>query len=124
MKLTHDEFAKVVQEALSDIPDHLREYMANVVVDVEAMPSREELDEVGIEDATEVLGLYHGTPLTEWGDDLAPQLPDRITIFQENLESMCETREELIEEIRTTVFHEIGHYFGLDEDDLEELGYE
>lgn len=124
MKLAESEFARVVEEALRDIPESLRDYMANVVIDVEPRPSQEDLEEAGIEDPSELLGMYHGTPLTEWSTEMAPHLPDRITIYHKNLEAICETREELIEQIRTTVFHEVGHYFGLDEDDLEELGYE
>jgi predicted Zn-dependent protease with MMP-like domain len=124
MKLNESEFTKVVEEALKEIPESLRHYMADVVIDVEPRPSRSDLDEVGIDDPTELLGMYHGTPMTEWSSDMSPRLPDRITIYHKNLEAICETREELIEQIRTTVFHEVGHYFGLDEDDLEALGYE
>lgn len=124
MRLTEDEFAAIVEEALAEIPVALADFMDNIIVDVEPMPSRHDLNEVGIDDPTELLGLYHGTPITERGDDGVIPMPDRITIYQRNLEAVCESREELIEQIRTTVFHEVGHHFGLDEDDLEELGYE
>lgn len=124
MRLTESQFAEAVEEALRDIPPPLQPFMEDIVVDVEPMPSREDLDEMGIDDPTELLGLYHGTPLTERGLEDGVQLPDRITIYQRNIERMCETRDELIEEIRTTVFHEVGHHFGLDEDELEELGYD
>lgn len=124
LKLSDDEFAELVREALRDIPDALMEFMANIVVDVEPRPSREDLEAVGIDDPTELLGLYHGTPLTERMADDGVHLPDRISIYKKNLEMMCDSREELIEQIRTTVFHEVGHYFGLDEDELEALGYD
>ena len=79
---------------------------------------------VGVDDPTELLGLYHGTPLTERSIEEGFSMPDRIVLYQRNIEDMCETKDEVIEEIRTTVLHEIGHHFGLDEDDLEELGYD
>jgi predicted Zn-dependent protease with MMP-like domain len=73
----------------------------------------------------DILGLYVGVPLEEKGPELAPTaLPDRILIFRENLCGMCTSRDELVDEIRITVLHEIGHHFGLDEDRLAELGYD
>jgi len=123
MKLTSDEFAALVKEALTDVPPGLAKYLDEIVVEVEPVPDRRTLAELDIDDPTELLGMYHGTPLTERHWDDGPQLPDRITIYQRNLEQMCETREEVIEEIRTTVFHEVGHHFGMDEDDLEKLGF-
>lgn len=77
-----------------------------------------------VDDPTELLGMYHGTPLTEREFGLDGILPDRVVIYQRNLEAMCETREEIVEQIRITVLHEVGHHFGLDEDDLAELGYD
>ena len=88
------------------------------------MPSSEDLEEMGIDDPAELLGLYHGTPLTERSVEFAGALPDRITIYQRNIERICRSRREIVEEIRTTVLHEIGHHFGLDEDDLFDVGYD
>lgn len=123
MKLSPDEFAALVQEALTDVPPDFARYLEEIVVDVEPMPDRRTLADMEIDDPTELLGMYHGTPLTERNLEDPFHLPDRITIYQRNLERLCESREELIEQIRTTVLHEIGHHFGLDEDDLDELGY-
>jgi predicted Zn-dependent protease with MMP-like domain len=124
MRLSAREFEAVVQQALTDIPERLARYLQDVCVDIERMPSRDDLEAAGIEDPEELLGMYHGTPLTERGLEQDMHLPDRITIYQRNLERLCDNREELILEIRLTVFHEIGHHFGLDEDELAELGYE
>jgi predicted Zn-dependent protease with MMP-like domain len=124
MKLSVDEFGKLVDAAMAEIPPPLQRYLENVIVEVEAMPSGEDLAEVGIDDPTELLGLYHGTPLTERGVEFAGALPDRITIYQRNIEQICRSRREIVEEIRTTVLHEIGHHFGLGEDDLFDVGYE
>jgi len=123
MKLTSDEFATLVQRALADIPERFAEYLRDLTVDVEPLPDRRTCREMGIDDPEELLGLYHGTPLTERSVEQSLQLPDRITLYQRNIESVCETEEEIIDEIRLTVLHEVGHHFGLDEDDLDELGY-
>lgn len=124
MRVSTDEFERLVREAIAEIPESLRSLLDNVVVDVESSPSAEDLAELGIDDPTELLGLYHGTPLTERGVELELQLPDRVTIYQRNIEELCETPKEIVEQIRTTVLHEIGHYFGMDEDDLFDVGYD
>ena len=80
--------------------------------------------DAGVDNQQNLLGLYRGTPLTSRSVEQDTHLPDRITIYQRNIERMCGTRAEIIHEIRRTVFHEVGHHFGLDEDDLAELGYE
>ena len=85
-------------------------------------PSRQFLTEYDVPE--DLLGLYMGVPLEEASQGRMAPLPDRIVIFRDNLCAMCATREELIDEIRVTVLHEIGHHFGMDEDQLEELGYD
>ena len=93
------------------------------MVEVRGRPDRAFMREYDVPD--DLLGLYLGVPLEDKGpgQDSSP-LPDRIVIFRDNLCEMCESRAELIDEIRITVLHEIGHHFGLDEDRLEDLGYE
>ena len=124
MKVSVEEFERLVVEAIGEIPEKLRSYLDNVVVDIEPAPRAEDLVGLEIDDPTELLGLYHGTPLTERSVELEMQLPDRVTIYQRNIEQICETPREIIEQIRTTVLHEIGHYFGMDEDDLFDVGYD
>lgn len=124
MKLSVDEFAELVDEALSNIPDGLREYMADVTVDIEPRPDRETCADMELDDPSELLGLYQGIPLTDRGLEHDLQLPDRIVIYQRNIERCCRTREEIMRQVLTTVFHEVGHHFGLDEDALEKLGFE
>ncbi len=125
IRISHEEFDQAVESALASIPDQFRSYIENVVVEVHERPSAKLLRDEEIDgEPDEILGLYLGTPV---GHDLleaAPQLPDRVLIFRANLCDLCESREELIEEIRITVLHEIGHHFGMDEDRLEELGYD
>lgn len=119
----------MVQDALDSIPAEFKPHLENVMIEVCDRPTRDMLDDNGFEGdpeaETELLGLYIGTPLEDRGID-TPQvlLPDRVLIFRKNLCEMCESREELLDEIRVTVLHEIGHHFGMDEDRLEELGYD
>ena len=76
-------------------------------------------------DPTETLfGLYTGTPLTERSSSYGMVLPDKITLYQRSIEEVCRTKGEIQEQIRTTLLHEIGHHFGLSEDELEEAGYQ
>jgi predicted Zn-dependent protease with MMP-like domain len=102
-----------VRAALDELPPHIAEALQNVAVVVE--------DE-NAEDS-DLLGLYHGVPLPERGD-MAGALPDTISIYRVPLEESFPDPDELREEIRITVLHELGHYFGLDEDRLAELGYD
>ncbi len=119
LRLSRAEFEWAVARALDSLPPHIAAYLENVAVVVEEQPSEEELREVGLDPETETLfGLYQGVSLPERGADYGLALPDRIVIYRVPLLQECETREELIQEIRDTVVHEIGHYFGLDEDDL------
>lgn len=124
IRLEPSAFADLVAKAMRSIPDAFRPYLEDIVVEVEPMPSMEDLEEMDIDDPTELLGLYLGTPLTERSIEEMPRLPDRVLIYQRNIESLCDTREEVVDEVRRTVLHEVGHHFGLDEDDLEELGYD
>jgi len=124
VRLSPEEFATLVEEALADIPPGLAHYLKDVVVDVEPMPDRQTCRSVGVRDRTELLGLYLGTPLTERGLNTDSMMADRIVIYQRNIERLCRSRAEIIEQVRTTVFHEVGHHFGLSEEDLEALGYE
>ncbi|MBI5866331.1 MAG: metallopeptidase family protein [Planctomycetes bacterium] len=117
------EFEQVVQAALAEVPAEFKPHMDNVMVEVRGRPDPRLMEEYDVPD--DLLGLYVGTPLDERSlDSHQPVLPDRILIFRDNLCEMCESREELIDEIRITVLHELGHHFGLDEDRLEELGYD
>ena len=117
------DFDRAVQQALDEVPDEFRPHLENVVIEVRGRPDLAFQREHDVPD--DLLGLYVGVPLEDKGPELAPTpLPDRIVIFRDNLCGMCESLDELIDEIHITVLHEIGHHFGLDEDRLEELGYE
>lgn len=115
------EFERAVQEAVDSVPDEFRPYLENVMFEIRGAPDARFMAEHDVPD--DLLGLYVGTPIEDRVLGADEPLPDRIFIFRDNLCDMCETREELIEEIRITVLHEIGHHFGLDEERLDELGY-
>lgn len=124
MKLSENEFAGLVRKAMENIPANFAAYLEEIVIDVEGMPDAAACREGGVDDPRELLGIYIGTPLTERTVEDSLRLPDRIVLYQRNIERECRTKEEVIEEIRTTVLHEVGHHFGLDEDDLFEVGYD
>jgi len=115
-------FSRLVDEALNSIPDALWERLDNVEVIVRLRPTREELDDAGIEPGHTLLGLYHGHALTHRGDSYNMALPDQIYIYQEPIEQICRSDEEVVEQVRTTVLHEIAHHFGIDDERLHELG--
>ena len=114
-------FERLVRRALGTVPEKFRAYLENVDVIVEDWPSSDQLAGHLVDDSHLLLGLYEGVPLTERADYLTI-LPDRITIFQGSIEAICATNEEIVEEIRTTVIHEVAHHFGIDDERLHELG--
>jgi predicted Zn-dependent protease with MMP-like domain len=114
-------FRRLVDEALLTIPDEFRDAMTNIAIVVEDEPTPLQLDEVGIEAPDTLFGLYEGTPLTErqWSHDVA--LPDKITLFQGPIEDASEDEDDMVVAIGETLIHEIGHYFGLSEEEIEEI---
>ena len=115
------QFERLVREALSQVPDELRARLDNVDLVVEDWPSPGQLVGSGIDDGQYLLGLYEGVPLTE-RYDYGMVLPDKITLFQKPIEGVCSTDEEVINEVRDTVVHELAHHFGIDDDTLEDIG--
>jgi predicted Zn-dependent protease with MMP-like domain len=115
-------FENLVDQAIRDLPAEFRKKLENVVVIVEDRPPEAFLDDLEITSGDTLFGLYEGTPLTERGFD-TPLHPDRIWIFQGPIEEECESEEEIREEIKTTIVHEVAHFFGLDDQYLNELGY-
>lgn len=106
-------FDELVSEALDLIPPKLADALDNVVVLVEARNDEE----------PDLLGLYHGIALTERDSWYAGSLPDTITIYREAILQMCDTEEQVVEEVAITVIHEVAHHFGIDDDRLHELGW-
>ncbi len=113
--MTVEDFEALVGEALDEVPPELARLMNNVAVFVEDEPPPDEPD---------LLGWYEGTPLTERDSSYAGVLPDRIVIFRGPILRMCDSADDVIDEVHITVVHEIAHHFGIDDDRLHELGYD
>jgi predicted Zn-dependent protease with MMP-like domain len=113
------EFEALVREALDTLPDPYAGFMENVAVVVEEKAPREVLDDLEIDDENDLLGLYHGLSLDkESFFQAGGQLPARISIYRKPILRLCRTRDEVVQEVRDTVVHEIGHHFGLDDDEM------
>lgn len=124
MKLAAKEFDRIVKRAIRRIPPQIRDHLENLVISVRKRPSPALLREMDLPRGESLLGLFQGTPIIE-KSIISPSLfPDTILLFQEPLEQMCETIEELEEEIEITVVHEVAHFIGMSEEKLAELGYE
>jgi predicted Zn-dependent protease with MMP-like domain len=119
--MKREQFERLVVEAVTLIPKRFRREMKNLALVVEDEPSAELLEEMEIEPPDSLYGLYQGTPLPErtWG--YGNTLPDRITLYQRPIEEDCEDEDEMRAVIGETLIHEVGHYFGLSEDEIEEI---
>lgn len=109
----------MVGEAMEGLPSRIRKCMKNVAICVESHPTSEQLKAGGVRRDGLLLGLFEGVPETEWGKGFDNRLPDKITIFQESIEQFAQTPEEIEKEVRSTVRHEIAHYFGFDDEQLK-----
>jgi predicted Zn-dependent protease with MMP-like domain len=119
--MTRDKFQELVNEALEDIPARFRDALQNIAVVIEDKPSRAQLEDVGVEPPDTLLGLYEGTPLTERHWSEGNTLPDKITLFQLPIQDAADDEEDVVVAIGETLIHEIGHYFGLSEEEIEEI---
>jgi predicted Zn-dependent protease with MMP-like domain len=113
VEMTPSRFEELVSDALDQVPPEFAAAMDNVVVLVEEFN----------EDAPTILGLYHGVALTERTSHYGGVLPDRISIYRGPILTMCDSEEQVVEEVLITVIHELGHYFGIDDRRLHELGW-
>jgi predicted Zn-dependent protease with MMP-like domain len=114
-------FERLVADALATLPRRFRDAMQNLVILVQDEPAPELLRDMEIEPPDTLLGLYQGTPLTERGWGYGNTLPDRILIFQGPHERDAEDADDLVGSIGETLIHEIGHYFGLSEGEIQEI---
>lgn len=114
MEMEREAFERLVVEELDELPDEMFEGLENLIFVVEDRPEDGSLD---------LLGLYEGIALTERGQYGFGELPDRIIVYREPHLAVCETEEELRDEVHTTLVHEIAHYYGIDEERVHELGW-
>ncbi len=119
--MTRREFERLVAEAVTLIPARFRREMKNLSIVVEEEPRAELLADMEIEPPDSLYGLYQGTPLTERTWAYGNALPDRITIYQRPIEEDCDDEDEMRAVIGETLIHEVGHYFGLSEEEIEAI---
>ncbi len=119
--MTREAFERLVADALDTIPRRFREAVRNVAVVVEDAPASELLEEMGIDPQDTLFGLYEGVPLPERDWTHGNALPDRVTLFQGPIEEASQNDNEIVVTIGETVIHEFGHYFGLSEEEIEEI---
>lgn len=119
--MTREQFERLVVEAVALIPKRFRREMHNLALVVEAEPGPDLLEEMAIEPPDTLYGLYQGTPLPERSWAFGNALPDRITIFQAPIEEDCDDVDEIRAVIGETLIHEVGHYFGMNEDEIEAI---
>jgi len=118
-------FEELAQEVLDTLPDPLLQKIENVRIMVESRPAGEMERRVGLSPESMLLGLYEGVPLTNRGSNYGawPIVPDKITLYQDNIERLCATDEAIRRKIREVLIHEIAHYFGMDEGEIRDAGY-
>ena len=118
-RVSKNDFDRLVEKAIEELPEEFRKYFINITVIVEDHPAREDRRLAGSKGL--LLGLFRGVPHTRKGGffDIPYPMPDKIILFQRNIESLCSSEKELIKQITETLIHEVGHYFGLSEKDLK-----
>ena len=122
--MTAREIRQQAARVLDELPEEFREQLHNVEIVVQPRPSKRQMQEMELDADDDVLyGLYEGTPLPDRSSLAPPILPDKITLFSEALLRDFSDPEDLREQIRVTVLHEIAHYFGMDDEQIEKLGY-
>lgn len=117
--LTRAEFEGVVSEALKSLPKRFADLIENVVITIEDEPTNDDLESIegDADHDSELLGIYRGVALTERTHGM-PLVPDEIAVFRGPINRVTGTRHEAVQEVRETVIHELGHYFGLDDDQM------
>jgi predicted Zn-dependent protease with MMP-like domain len=118
--MSDEEFDNLVHQALTDLPDEFAKALENIAILIEDEPTDEQKQLLHLRPYQQLFGLYQGVPLTKRTSVLLTE-PDRITIFRKPIESVFQTSDAIKAQVRSTVFHEIGHYFGLSEEDLHRL---
>jgi predicted Zn-dependent protease with MMP-like domain len=113
-QLSREEFDRLVEQAVAQLPRVFRDKLRNVAIMVEDSPPRQSGR------GNLLMGIFHGVPMTEKSTFQA-SLPDRVVLYQKNIEAVCRTQREIRREIRLTLLHELGHYFGLGEQDLHDI---
>lgn len=123
MNVSEEEFQQLMEQAMDSIPKDFKSRLDNIAFIVEQYPSPNDLSRLGMKDGRYLLGLYSGVPYTYRNTWYGSTTPDRIILFQKNIEAICRTKEELIEKVKEVVIHEVAHYFGMTDDEIRNAGY-
>jgi len=121
MDMQQADFEELVDQAVLELPEHIRQKMDNVEIIIEERASVEQLTKVGLRSADSLLGLYQGVPQTAWGRGFGNILPDKISIFQQPIEKLAKSDKEIVDLVKNTVWHEIAHHFGFSEKGVRKL---
>ena len=116
--VSQQEFERLVEKALEEIPEEFLELVDNIAIAVEDEPGGEDLEEGDIGEGGELLGIFRGVPTIHQSWEMFGELPGEIVLFRGPILRCCTTRDEVVEEVRDTVVHELGHYFGLDDHEM------
>ena len=122
-RVSKDEFGELVEQALQELPEEFEQFLEEVPIEICNRPTAQQLRSARVPKNGLLLGLYQGRPRTRRSVEDSGVMPDAIYIFQEHIQAIARSREDLVSQVRVTVLHEIGHHFGLSEEDLERLGY-
>lgn len=123
IRVSDDVFDEFMHEAVENIPHVFKDKIENLVFISEDYPTEHDIDRLGLKSKYSLLGLYSGVPYTHRNTYYMNVTPDRIILYKKNIESLCDSLEELKEKIREVVIHEVAHYFGMDEDEVRNAGY-
>ncbi len=118
MRVPPEEFESLVEQALAGLPEEWAELLDNVAVMVEDEPDPEDLEAMGMDPGEDLLGLYQGVPLDQRDSFYMGALPDRVILYRGPILRACDNRRDVIREIRDTLVHELGHHFGMEEEDM------
>ena len=118
MRVPPEEFESLVEQALAGLPEEWAELLDNVAVMVEEEPDPEDLEAMGMDPGEDLLGLYQGVPLDQRDSFYMGALPDRVILYRGPILRACDNRRDVIREIRDTLVHELGHHFGMEEEDM------
>ena len=122
-RVSKQAFGELVERALTGLPPEFARFLEEVPIEVRDRPAAAQLKKLGMGRDELLLGLYHGRPRTQRSVEDSGRLPDVIYVFQEPIELVSDSEQQLLDQVRKTVLHEIGHHFGMSEEELDQLGY-
>jgi predicted Zn-dependent protease with MMP-like domain len=123
ISVSEEEFQEIMENSMLSIPDIFKEKLDNIIFIVEDMPSDHDLARLDLHDRRQLLGLYSGIPYTHRNTWYSGTMPDRIILFQKNIEAVCNSKTELSKKIQEVVIHEIAHYFGMNDKEIRKAGF-